>query len=85
VLAGGLQDMEGDFDMDEEFELLEQENELLSGVGTAASARQNHANAGAVAVRAPTTTNLIEDEGNIPSRGHAVVPVDTDGVSLITT
>jgi hypothetical protein len=85
VLAGGLQDMEGDFDMDEEFELLEQENELLSGVGTAASARQNHGNAGAVAVRAPTTTNLIEDEGNIPSRAHAVVPVDTDGVSLITT
>lgn len=35
VLAGGLQDVDCDFDFDEEMELLEQECELLSGVGTA--------------------------------------------------
>lgn len=36
VLACGLQDVDGDFDLDEEFELLEQECELFSGIGTAA-------------------------------------------------
>lgn len=61
VLAGGAQDLELDFDMDDEFELLEQENELLSGV---ASARQ-------VAVSAPATDNAIEEDA--PSGQHASV------------
>ena len=39
VLAGGLQDSECDFDFDEELELLEQECELLGGLGTASLAR----------------------------------------------
>ncbi len=64
VLASGLPDMDGDFDIDEEFELLEQENELYSGIGTAslASTRQE----GSV-VRPPVITNLIE-ENDTPSR-----------------
>lgn len=63
VLAGGLQDIEVEFDMDEEFELLEQENELMSGVATAAAARQ-----GGAVVRAPAMDNAIEDD--TPSRQH---------------
>lgn len=68
VLSGGLQDVELEFDMDEEFDLLEKECELLSGVATAglASNRQE-----SVAVRAPDTSNAIEDEGNVSSRRHA--------------
>ena len=72
VLAGGVQDLEVEFDMDEEFEMLEQENELLSGVGTAAAARQ-----GTVVVRAPTTDNAIDDDA--PSRQH--VPDNTALIS----
>jgi hypothetical protein len=68
VLAGGLQDVDGEFDMDEEFDLLEKECELLSGMGTASlmpvSARQE----GSV-VRPPAITNLIEEQ-DTPSRQH---------------
>lgn len=76
VLAGGLQEVEVEFDMDEEFELLEQECELLSGVGTASltPARQD-----SVVIRAPVTSNVIEDEGDTPSRQHA-----PDNPSLIS-
>lgn len=81
VLAGGLQDMDDNFDMDEEFELLEQESELVSGVGTASltNSRQNM-------VRAPVvtnTTNVIEDSDNtrnVASRQHL-----PDEASLIAT
>ncbi len=70
VLAGGLQDIDCEFDVDEEFELLEQESELLSGVATAARARQDAATAG-VLVRAPAVDNIIEDERSMPmSRQH---------------
>ena len=65
VLAGGLQDVELDFDLDQEFELMEQECELLSGVGTAAIARQ-----GESVVRPPSVSNLIEEA---PSRQHLPV------------
>ncbi len=65
VLAGGLQDVEGDFDLDQEFELMEQECELLSGVGTAAIARQ-----GESVVSPPAVSNLIEEP---PSRQHLPV------------
>jgi hypothetical protein len=67
VLAGGLQEVDGEFDLDEEFELLEQESELLSGVGTASLAPARHAD-GSV-VRPPMVSNLIE-EHDAPSRQH---------------
>ena len=53
VLAGGLQDMDENFDMDEEFELLEQESELLSGVGTASLTNSRQ-------IRAPVVTNALD-------------------------
>ena len=66
VLAGGLQDVEGDFDLDMEFELMEQECELLSGIGTAAIARQE----GGGETIAPAFRNLIEEP---PSQQHLPV------------
>jgi hypothetical protein len=64
VLAGGFQDAEGDFDLDEEFELLEQECELLSGLGTAARQKDN-------GVVEPSMVNtLIEEE---PSQQHVKI------------
>ena len=71
VLAGGLQDVELEFDMDDEFELIEQECELLSGVGTASLApTRQDSSSQSVAVRAPEISNAIEDEGNVSSRQH---------------
>jgi hypothetical protein len=78
VLAGGLQDVDCEFDFDEEFELLEQECELYNGVGTAslsASARQE----GNV-IRPQVVNNLIE-EHDTPSAQH--LP-GSGNVSLIT-
>ena len=76
VLSGGLQDADGEFDLDEEFELLEQECELLSGVGTAslAPARQEGG-----LIRPPVVRNLIEEQDS-PSRQH--VPIGN--ASLVT-
>jgi hypothetical protein len=73
VLSGRLEDVELEFDMDEEFELLEQESELASGVGTAAlaSARQDGI------VRAPVLENALDDDA--PSQQH-----ERSNTSLIT-
>jgi hypothetical protein len=75
VLAGGLQDVDGDCDFDEEFELLEQESELFSGVGTASLMSQSarhEIGSGVTQVshnRPSVVNNLIEDT-DAPSRQH---------------
>ena len=86
VLAGGLQDVDGEFDFDEEMELLEQECELISGVGTAllTPARQD----GGVIQRQPAVVNNFNginglsnldnvfeerDSGDTPSVQHLPV------------
>lgn len=61
VLAGGVQDMDADFDFDEEFELLEQECELISGIGTAMSARQ-----GENVIEPPVINTLVEESPSLP-------------------
>lgn len=67
VLSGGLQDVECDFDLEEEFEQLEQECELLSGIGTAIA--KNDAR-----IEPAMVNTLIEEP---PSRQH--VPVNGVG------
>ena len=59
VLAGGLPDVDSGFDLDMEFDLLEQENELLSGMGTAANRQES-------VTHPPAVDNLIDE----PSQQH---------------
>ena len=59
VLAGGLQEADGGFDLDMEFELMEQENELMSGMGTAANRQE-------CVTHPPVVDNLIDE----PSQQH---------------
>jgi hypothetical protein len=68
--------MDGEFDFDEECELLEQECELYSGVGTAALTPAGARHDGNV-IRPPVVNNLIEEHDTMaPSRQHLPVGVN---------
>ena len=68
VLAGGLQDVDSGFDLDMEFDLMEHENELLTGMGTAIKES---------VVSPPAVDNLIDET---PSMQH--MPVATSALLM---
>ena len=74
VLAGGLQDTDGDFDLDEEFELLEQECELASGIGTASIIASNKQQDNGIIGIEPSMVNALIEEA--PSRQGPLAQMD---------